>query len=165
MIEVLRIQEVNKQIADEAVNLKNLKLKMKAIKHKTLNFKNEASHLHHDSVILGGGYYMFENDDEESSEASSKTDIATTSNQRVKFKSPPVSPLATPSETSRTSITSKDGSNRKVARLFKDILKQIVLKMRKMSRNYRLILTEMREESKTLKASLTPELIDSTQDM
>lgn len=60
MIEVLRIQEVNKQIADEAAHLEEVKAKIEIIKKVAAILKKERNDIYHDCVILSGGYYMFQ---------------------------------------------------------------------------------------------------------
>lgn len=168
MIEVLGLHEVNKQMDDEAAHLENVRLKMEMIKQNAHVLEKERNEKYHDSVILSGGYYMFN----ENLDAREKVSISIEANsdRKVAFKSPPKSRTETPSRTSIASDISIEKSMKKkmwkkVKKFLIKVLQKVVVKMREWSRNYRFILKEMQQEKKTLKASMTPELSDSAQNM
>ena len=161
MIEVLRIQEVNKQIADEASHLEKVKLKLDAIKESVkFTIKNRNNDLYHDCVMLSSGYYMFENETEDNSAAqSSRTNVETSRNTRTTFHSHTKSDL----KPSGSFLKNSETNLHKVKSFFHKILQYMVLSLRHWSRNYRFILKEMNQEKKTLKASITPDLTESSQ--
>lgn len=156
MIEVLRIEEVKKQIADETSHLENVKLKLDAIKESVNFVTNKRNDLYHDCVMLTSGYYMFENENEDDSAAqSSLTNARKSSYARVTFHSH--------NATIETPELAPKGNLHKVKSFFTNILQYLVLKLRHWSRSYRFILNEMNKEKKTLKAALTPDLSESSQ--
>lgn len=158
MIEILRIREVNKQIANEAEHLEKVKNKLQMIKRIAVTRKD---HQHHDSVILSGGYYMFD-DTEAASEQASTSTIHDNSVTKISFKLPPRREVDKPSDSSASADHLKGGTMNAVKRYFSEMLENMVIKMRECSRNYRFILKQMHLERRTLKASLTPELTDSS---
>lgn len=156
MIEELRFQEASKQIAEEAFNLEALKLKMEMIKQSAHVLNADGKGVYHDSAIRSGGYYMFDDDNVETEAC-----VSTTSERKVYFRTPQISPTDTSSDSSVSRDSVKGEKTKKVKNFFVKCYRKVVNKMHEMSRDYSHILKVMHEERRSLMDSLSPEARDS----
>lgn len=166
MLEELRIQEVNKQIADEAENLENLKKKMEHIKKSAHVLNDKGKELIcHDHAIRSGGYFMFVEDgqiEDEKLIRESELGINEQSEQKrsrekksVTFKAD----RATGQESYKSIVVKKSVTVKKAC---SSVLLKLMQKMHKLSRNYSFIIKTMAREKRMLKESMTPLIVAPT---
>jgi hypothetical protein len=165
MLEELQIQEVNKQIADEAANLGKLKKKMESIKKSAhaLNVeKNET--MCHDHAIHNGGYFMFDGDEQiENEQLINESELGVSSSSEIKRRREKKT-VTFNSDRSSLNVTYKEivvEKSKTVKKVFSFGLLKIVQKMHKLSRNYSFIVQTMEREKRMLKESMTPAPNDS----
>lgn len=160
MIEELRLQELKKQIDEEAKNLEGLKTKMDTIRTSALALNRGAyKKMSHDDAIRRGGYFMFKDDEKENRGKGVESQQSV--GRKINFKDlQEKDKLDTSSEegeaSSRvfTAIVMENTST--VKRFLARMLWVVLLRMHKLSRNYRYILSMMEMEKKNLTGTVTP---------
>lgn len=167
LIEELRMNEMNREIAEEAETLSNLKLKMEKIKSFELAHKSDSNDpLSHIDAIHDGGYYMFDYDEPNAEEVELEQEQeqqlkpTQTVDKIVRFFSTYIDKAKAPKsnqleETSNTSVHSKLWSTIKI--IFSTWLLNVVQRMHCVGRrHYGFIIKMLAQEKKTLKNRMTP---------
>lgn len=155
MVEQLRIEAARKQIAVEEENLEKIIDKMEKIKRSALALNDgKVDPMSHEDAIHSGWYDMF---DDEKTKSERTTPNVQQKLVRSRVKHDDESP-----DGSKTLATAPTRRTLEVVReFFSKLMRQAIVNMHKVSRNYGSIIKIMAREKKTLRDSMADEFINS----